>query len=134
MFLFCNLVAVRDHCSGPSRSTWSTRVGRFMHNKSKHYVSTCRWQCNHSHEAVYPHACSHIFTGMWPCIHMIMYSHTSGRVSTLHVAVYLLALGHVSTVDAQSITRFLKKNVFLPRYISGHRQDRELCFFLFERY
>jgi hypothetical protein len=34
-----------------------------------------------------------------------------------------------NTVGAQSITRFLKKNVFLLRYISGHRQDRELWFF-----
>jgi hypothetical protein len=33
------------------------------------------------------------------------------------------------TVGAQSITRFLKKDVFLLRYISGHRQDRELCLF-----
>jgi hypothetical protein len=33
------------------------------------------------------------------------------------------------TVGAQSITRFLKKIVFLPQHISGHRHDRELWFF-----
>jgi hypothetical protein len=39
----------------------------------------------------------------------------------------------IVTVGAQSITRFLKKIVFLPQHISGHRHDRELWFFLFDR-
>jgi hypothetical protein len=42
-----------------------------------------------------------------------------------------IAASAVHTVGAQIISQFFLKYVFSGENISGHRHDRELCFFVF---
>ncbi len=59
-------------------------------------------------------------------------SHNLNIIKVITAAFYFISLAlppSTHTVGAQSITRFLKKIVFLPQHISGHRHDRELWFF-----